>query len=117
MSGNGPVQRRLLLAVGRVGDCHPLLAPLSLHGRDVEDEIGVLDSGPGLGGPLDHAVLTEGVADAADFEVGLRHLDLAAHGGGLARVLAVRVRIAGFEEDLVLLAFSEIIKFRLNLEA
>jgi hypothetical protein len=51
--------------------------------------------------------LSEGVADPADLEVGLGYLDLAAHGRRLASVLAVRVRVPGFEEDLVLFAFPE----------
>ena len=56
--------------------------------------------------PCPHlAVLPEGVAHAAHFEVLLGHLDLAAHGARLARVLAVRVRVARLEEHLVLLAF------------
>jgi hypothetical protein len=38
--------------------------------------------------------------------VSLGHFDLAAHRAYLARVLAVRMRVAGFEENLVLLAFS-----------
>ena len=52
------------------------------------------------------AVLSEGVANAADLEVLLGHLHLAAHRPRLAGVLAIRVRVAGLEEHLVLLAFS-----------
>ena len=39
-----PVESGLLLAVCRVGHRHPLLAPLGLHGADVEDEICALDA-------------------------------------------------------------------------
>ena len=52
------------------------------------------------------AVLSKGVAHAADLEVLLGHLHLAAHRTRLAGVLAIRVRVAGLEEHLVLLAFS-----------
>lgn len=91
----------------RVGHRHPLLAALGLHGRDVEDKVGLLDARAGLAWAADLAVLAEGVADAADLEVLVGDLDLAAHGAGLAGVLAVGVRVAGLEEHLILLAFPK----------
>ena len=39
-----PVKRGLLLAMRGVGHRHALLAPLGLHGADVEDEVGALDA-------------------------------------------------------------------------
>ena len=39
MSGDGAIERWLLLAMCGVSDCHALLAALRLHGRDVEHEI------------------------------------------------------------------------------
>ena len=59
--------------------------------------------------PINHphlAILSEGVAHAAHLEVLFGHLHLAAHGARLAGVLAIRVRVAGLEEHLILLAFS-----------
>ena len=110
VSSDRPIEGRFLLAVGRVGHGHPLLAALRLHGRDVKDEIRILDSGTRFRGSFDHAVLSECVADSADLEMGLRYFDLAAHRALLARVLAVRVRVAGFEENLVLFTFSVMAK-------
>ena len=43
-----PVERGFLLAVGGVSDGHSLLAALRVHGRDVEDEVGVADALAGL---------------------------------------------------------------------
>ena len=106
MSSDRPIEGRFLLAVGRVGNGHPLLAALRLHGRDVEDEVRILDSGARFRRPFDHAVLSECVADPADLEMGLGYFDLAAHRALLTRVLAVRVRVARFEENLVLFTFS-----------
>ena len=95
-----------MLTVSGVSDRHSLLAAFCFHGGDVKDKVGVLDAGSGGSGRSpDHAVLAEGVADAADLEVRFRNLDLAAHGVGLASVLAVRVRIARLEKHLVVLAF------------
>ena len=110
MSSDWPIEGRFLLAVGRVGHSHPLLATLCLHGRDVEDEIRILDSGTRFRGPFDHAVLPKCVADSANFEVGLGNFNFAAHRALLARILAVRMRVSGFEENLVLFTFSIIEK-------
>jgi hypothetical protein len=110
VSGDWPIEGRFLLAVGRVGHGHPLLAAFRLHGRDVEDEISILDTGTRFRRSLDHAVLTECVADSADLEVGLGYFDLAAHRALLTRVLAIRVGVAGFKENLVLFTFSEMEK-------
>lgn len=93
--------------MGGVGNGHALLTPLRLHGRDVEDEVSVLDAAARGGGAADLAVLAECVADPADFQVVLGNLYLAAHGASLAGILAVWVRIVGFEEDLILLTFSK----------
>ena len=96
-----------MLTVGRVGDRHPLLASLGLHGRDVKDEVGALNALAGRGRAPDLAVLAEGVADAADLQVLLGHLDLPAHRLRLASIFAVGMRIVRLEEHLILLAFSE----------
>ncbi len=96
--------------MSRVGDRHPLLAPLRLHGRDVEDEICSLDATgkllQGVGTFVKSpAVLSEGIAHPARLQVALGYLNLPAHGHRLAPVLAVWMRIARLEEYLVLLAF------------
>ena len=106
VAGDGSVQGGLLLTVGSVGHRHPLLAPLGLHGGDVEHEVRVVDPRPRLRIAHHAAVLPEGVADPAHVEVGLRDLDLATHRLGLARILTVRVPTVGFEKYLILLTFS-----------
>ncbi len=111
MSSDWSIEGRFLLTVGRVGNGHSLLAAFRLHGRDVEDEIRILDSGTRLWRSFNHAVLSECVANPADLEVGLGYFDLAAHRALLASILAVRVRVAGFEENLVLFTFPTINKF------
>ena len=114
MPGNGSIQSRFLLAMCRIGHGHAFLAPLRLHGRNVENKIGIFDSDTRFRGSLDHTVLAECVADSTDLEVGLGDLNLAAHGAQLAGVLAVGMGVAGFEENLVLLAFPA--KIDLNLK-
>ena len=93
--------------MGGVGDGHPLLAALGLHGGDVEHKVRADDAGARLPGPHHPAVLPEGVTDTAHVQVLLRDFDLAAHGDVLALVLAVRVAAVRLEEHLVLLTFSE----------
>ena len=75
-SNCSPVQGGLLLAVGGVGDSHPLLAALGLHGGDVEHEVRADDAGARLPGPHHPAVLPEGVTHAAHVQVFLRDFDL-----------------------------------------
>ena len=101
-----PVQCRLLLAMSCIGHSHSFLAAFRFHGRDVEDEVGVHDARAGRRGwPPDLAVLAEGVANPANLQVLLGHLNLSAHGVRLAGVLAVRMRVARLKKHLVLLTF------------
>lgn len=91
--------------MGRVRHRHPLLAPLRLHGGDVEDEVGVEDALARVLAAHHPAVLPEGVADPADVQVVLGDLHLPAHGEGLAGVLTVGVAAVRLEKYLVLLTF------------
>jgi len=43
MSCNGPVQGGFLLAMSCISHCHPFLASLCLHGRNVKDKISILN--------------------------------------------------------------------------
>lgn len=42
-----PVERCLLLAMGRIGDSVSFVTPVSLHGGHVEDEVSLLDASSG----------------------------------------------------------------------
>jgi len=68
MAGDGTVQSRLLLTVGRIGHRQALETTLGLSGGDVEDKVRVFNTIAGLRITIDSTVLTSGIAHATDLE-------------------------------------------------
>ena len=75
-----PVQSRLLLTMCGISHRHAFLAPFGLHGRNVKDEIGILDSVSRFRGAFGHTILSERVANPTNVEMTLGNLNFSAHG-------------------------------------
>lgn len=88
-----------------IGHSHAFLTAFRLHGRDVEDKVGIFNPLACFRRSFDLTVLAKSIADSTNVQMFFGNFHFATH-RVLAVVFAIRVGIATLEKHLILFAFS-----------